>query len=995
MDISQIRYEPWRVVRQLGKGSYGSVFEIQREEFGELYKAALKVISIPQSDEDIIANRADGMTDKSMASYYHSVVKELTHELALLSKLKGNTNIVGYEDHKIVQHPDGIGWDIYIRMELLTSLTAVSAKYDFSRNEVVKIGIDICNALELCEKNNILHRDIKPDNIFISGHGDYKLGDFGIARTASQTAANMSTKGTPNYMAPEVYKGLNYDATVDIYSLGIVLYQMMNGKRLPFIPVDVTLADREAALGKRMSGEPFPVPEMADEAFAKVILKACAFDPKARYANARQMKKDLEKLIEGIYVAPIDVKSILGPGAYVGSQGGYTQPGNNSGGYAQPGNNPGGYAQPGNNPGGYAQPGNNTGGYAQPGNTPGGYAQSGNNSGAYAPGGYNQQGGNRGQDSFVQPASYIQQGGTMGNTGYAPQGGYAQGQTAGGYAQGQYNGNYGQNPYGQNAGQGMNQGGFDATAGYTQQGGNMDPNSRSYVPAGNVPSAPQNQPRSSQFDLTTKEGSNNTQYGGGNGGQFGGNGGQFGGNGGQYGGGGGRYGGGNDGQYGGGNIGMNGGAPSGGKKPNIKLIGGIAAAVAVIVLIAVLVPKRPKPGTLTTNPTPTPESTTASTESKTESKPATSSTTTDTTSGISNVGTAEGLSDSLDDYTFELDGAVMKLPVSYEEFASHGWSLYSYDNSDTEEDLITAQDYDYFQMTNGDGRIRVYIYNPSGDTKPIRECKIGCIEVTKDEGISFKIAGGLELGATADEVLAKFGTPASNNTSTDYQTIKYKTGEYSRDGETEFYFRTGHSADNSISIKYMPVTEEDVGEVSAERPAYLDTYVAPTELSADPTQTVFQLGGDLYQLPCTIDAFLNNGWTVSSKSVNAIASMNKESYAMELSRDGYSIDLTLGNYEMKAALAENCAVLGVSIETNFRDGEMPGDYAVFSGGIKLGSSLDEFTAALGSFETNSTEMSTSFSYNSKDYSTKLRYYMYSSGDYKSNEATLYNENWNY
>ena len=100
MDISQIRYEPWRVVRQLGKGSYGSVFEIQREEFGELYKAALKVISIPQSDEDIITNRADGMTDKSMASYYHSVVKELTHELALLSKLRAGASLKAERQHK-------------------------------------------------------------------------------------------------------------------------------------------------------------------------------------------------------------------------------------------------------------------------------------------------------------------------------------------------------------------------------------------------------------------------------------------------------------------------------------------------------------------------------------------------------------------------------------------------------------------------------------------------------------------------------------------------------------------------------------------------------------------------------------------------------------------------------------------------------------------------------------------------------------------------------
>ena len=953
MDISQVRYEPWRVVRQLGKGSYGSVFEIQREEFGELYTAALKVISIPQSDDDIIANRADGMTDKSMAAYYHSVVKEFTHELALLSKLKGNTNIVGYEDHKIVQHQDGIGWDIYIRMELLTSLTSISAKYDFSRNQVVQIGIDICNALMLCEKNNILHRDIKPDNIFVSGHGDYKLGDFGIARTASQTTANMSTKGTPNYMAPEVYKGMNYDATVDIYSLGIVLYQMMNGKRLPFIPVEVTLADREAALGKRMSGEPFPEPEMADEEFSKVILKACAFNPKERYANAFQMKKDLEKLIEGVHVAPIDVKAILGPSAYVGAQGGYTQPGNNSGGYVQPGNNSGGYAQPGNN------------------------------SGAYAPGGYSQKGGSRSQDSFVQTGGYIQQGGGPGPSGYAQQGGYGPGQTAGGYS-GQYNGNYGQGSYGQTVGSGMSQGGYDATAGYTQQG-NMDPNSRSYVPSGNVPSAPQNPPGSSPFDLTTKGTSGNTQYGGGNGGQFGG------GSGGQYGGGGGRFGGGNDGQYGGGNPGMNGGGPSGGKKPNIKLIGGIAAAVALIVLIAVLVPKKTKPGTVT--PKPTPESATAGTESKTESKAATSSTT-DAASGISNVNAVEELSDSLDDYTFELDGVVMKLPVPYQEFVAHGWSLYSYDNSDTEEDLIKAQDYKMYDMTNGDARIDVRIYNPSGDTKPVRECKIGSVQVQKKEGLSFRIAGGVELGISAEDVIAKFGTPARNDISGDRQTIEYRTGKGYDDGQTEFCFEAGHSADNYISVRYMPVTKEDMGEVSTERPAYLDTYVAPTALSDDPKETIFQLGGDLYQLPCTIDVFLNNGWTITSKNVDAIASGNEELSAIGLSKDGYSFDLTLANFDMKAAKAENCAVVGVLISTYYGEDDMPGDYAVFSGGVKLGSSSEELAAALGSFNIDTYSSSTSYSYYSDD-GKKSLYYDLSTGSFKNLTVILVNSNWNY
>ena len=945
MDISQVRYEPWIVIRQLGKGSYGSVFAIQREEFGEVYTAALKVISIPQSDDDITANRAGGMTDQSMAAYYHSVVKELTHELALLSKLKGNTNIVGYEDHKIVQHPDKIGWDIYIRMELLTSLTTVSAKYDFTRNQVVKIGIDICNALMLCEKNNILHRDIKPDNIFVSGHGDYKLGDFGIARTASQTAANMSTKGTPNYMAPEVYKGLNYDATVDIYSLGIVLYQMMNGKRLPFIPIDVTMADREAALGKRMSGQPFPEPEMADEEFSKVILKACAYDPKARYANAYQMKKDLEKLIEGVYVAPIDVKSILGPDAYAGASVGYTKSGNNAGGYAPGGNNAGGYA-PGSS---------NTGAYAPGGSSAGGYAQTGNNSGSYGQGGYAFQGGNKSQDSFVQPGSYIQQGGTMGNAGYAQQGGYNQGQNAGGYP-GQYNGNYGQGPYGQTVGQGMNKSGYDATAGYTQQGGNMDPNSRSYVSSENVPAVPQNQPGQSGFDVTTKENMGPAQYG----------------------------------QRGGQYSSMNGGASSGGKKPNLKLIGGIAAAVAIIA-IAIFAIKGRKDGPVT--PKPDSGSTVSGTESKEESRPSTSQTT-DSTGGTATVSTVEGLSDSLDDYTFELDGVVMKLPVPYQEFAAHGWSLYSYDNSDTEEDLIKAQDYEMYDMTNGDARIDVRIYNPSGDTRPVRECKIGSVQVRKNESVSFRIAGGVEPGISAEDVIAKFGTPARNETSGDRQIIEYKTGKGYDDGQTEFCFEAGHSADNYISVRYMPVTKEDMGEVSAERPAYLDTYVAPTALSDDPTETIFQLGGDLYQLPCTIDVFLNNGWTITSKNVDAIASGQYELSAMGLSKDGFSFDLTLANFDMKAAKAENCAVVGIWIYTYFEEDDMPGDYAVFSGGIKLGSSAEEFAAALGSFKTETYTSSITYSYYSDDFSKSL-YYDVSTGSYKSTTVNLMNRNWNY
>ena len=192
----------WRIVREIGAGSFGKVYEIRREDIGGTYEAALKVIRIPKDRSEVDEIITEGMDEGSATRYFQSIMEELVKEFALMEKLKGNTNIVTYEDHKVVPFEKGIGWNIFIRMELLTPLTEY----------------------------------LKPENIFISQYGDYKLGDFGIARTAEKTMAGMSKKGTYTYMAPEVYRGDAYNATVDIYSLGIVLYRLLNDNRAPFLP---------------------------------------------------------------------------------------------------------------------------------------------------------------------------------------------------------------------------------------------------------------------------------------------------------------------------------------------------------------------------------------------------------------------------------------------------------------------------------------------------------------------------------------------------------------------------------------------------------------------------------------------------------------------------------------------------------------------------------------------------------------------------------------
>ena len=290
----------WNVTRLLGEGGYGKVFEIERSEFGQTYRAALKVITVPQSSAEVRSVISEGMSVSQAEAYFHGIVEELMHEFSIMFKLKGTANVVSCEDLRVLEHPDGIGWDILIRMELLHPLLPYVYQHPMARRDIIKLGIDICKALELCQRYNIIHRDIKPENIFISDNGDYKLGDFGIARTIERTTSGLSKKGTYSYMAPEVYAGREYGFSVDTYSLGLVLYRMLNKNRGPFLPQPpeaITFSSREQALARRMSGEPLPRPFYGEGRLGEIVLKACAFDPKDRYSSPQQLRQELEAIL--------------------------------------------------------------------------------------------------------------------------------------------------------------------------------------------------------------------------------------------------------------------------------------------------------------------------------------------------------------------------------------------------------------------------------------------------------------------------------------------------------------------------------------------------------------------------------------------------------------------------------------------------------------------------------------------------------------------------
>ena len=301
LQMNDTLFHDWKIKREIGEGSFGTVYEIERQEASRYYRAAAKVISIPKSRHEYMEMLDEEASEENVTAYYKSLVDDVIEECDLMERMKGDSHIVSYEDHRVIQEQDGIGWTIQIRMELLKPLAKYLGEREILVSDIIQLGIDICQGLETCQKFNVIHRDIKPENIFISDTGNYKLGDFGVSKVLGRSELAVSKKGTQMYMAPEVYRGEQYDATVDIYSLGLVLYRLMNNNRFPFLPPAPELIryqDKEKALQKRLSGENLPYPCNAGKHFGSAILRACSFRASDRYQTPRQMRIELERLLE-------------------------------------------------------------------------------------------------------------------------------------------------------------------------------------------------------------------------------------------------------------------------------------------------------------------------------------------------------------------------------------------------------------------------------------------------------------------------------------------------------------------------------------------------------------------------------------------------------------------------------------------------------------------------------------------------------------------------
>lgn len=343
------------------------------------------------------------------------------------------------------------------------------------------------------------------------------------------------------------------------------------------------------------------------------------------------------------------------------------------------------------------------------------------------------------------------------------------------------------------------------------------------------------------------------------------------------------------------------------------------------------------------------------------------------------------LSDELFDYTLKLDGVVYKLPCSFQLFKDNGWVISS--RGVTENDMIVANGHQYFNVIKNGSEVTFYAINMSGNAKSIKDCKIGRIDVYRNDLVDvgmFSIAKGINLDSTVDAITTAFGAA---NTTNKYDS--YVNSAYSQNSNCSVDFSTytdGTTKYNSISIRNYVSDESDVTETSTEVPEYLATYVVPTELGNDIMSGNIEVEGDVYCLPAPVSAFIDNGWSITQQS-GGIGSGNTDSIRLE--RNGKRLYLFIINYSFYQTTPENCAVYRISVNDNEKISlKLPGDISFNSTKADVEKYVsDEFSYYKGSssynYSYNNYNIGFSLSINVNDETEKVSY------------ISLSCENWDY
>lgn len=272
------------VEQEIGHGPNGTSYLVVRGLDGR--KLALKHISIPSSDAQtkalIFAGAVSGENDAQR--YYSTLEQEIKAEILMLNNIKNAPNLLKIRGYQVDRKLAGVGCDIYILSDYCMPLPTYLQHHYITRLQAINLAIDLCSALEQLRESGLIHKDVRPNNIFMNGNHRFMLGDLGLVKLSELEYASMPDQLITDYTAPEVVApDASLSDSMDIYSVGMILYEIYNGGVLPL--------DDEGSF-RRTEAE-LPAPKFADIALAEIILRACAFDPENRYEHPTEMKEAL------------------------------------------------------------------------------------------------------------------------------------------------------------------------------------------------------------------------------------------------------------------------------------------------------------------------------------------------------------------------------------------------------------------------------------------------------------------------------------------------------------------------------------------------------------------------------------------------------------------------------------------------------------------------------------------------------------------------------
>ncbi len=244
----------------------------------EVYKVSRKI------DKNTAQNAILRHAFVGKSNYTDEHAEYFTEEADFIESVKELDGVSNYLDVYVQDNQNKKTCDLYIFTEELTSLEELMKTKTFAEDEVVDFGIQMSEMLETLEAKNIFHGNISPKNIFVTADGRYKIGGF--------TDFEGKIADT-SFVAPEVYKQENVDYTTDIYSVGIIMYAMCNGGKIPF---ESDSCDRKNACEERFSGKAVTAPSEGDEKLKSVIVIACQPNNTNRWKNAGNIKNALTSI---------------------------------------------------------------------------------------------------------------------------------------------------------------------------------------------------------------------------------------------------------------------------------------------------------------------------------------------------------------------------------------------------------------------------------------------------------------------------------------------------------------------------------------------------------------------------------------------------------------------------------------------------------------------------------------------------------------------------